>query len=240
MRCQSLNLRCKDVMLPRMRLVILSTVLAGAFAFVIWVTHHEIVVSDHDFELGTMSLRSVPGEQITLPGCVDSSCIKPILDLELYTDTDYGFSVAIPAGWTRIVAAGDVAVEGNDVLASLEPGYAVGFESPREGFEDQFADYILIEVLPGDDIGLFESSDAQRRIIQSGSEPIAYDRLEVDGATDDASDVDLVIFQRGVKALGYTLGFYAIGEPTNEQAMFDAFQIILRTYNQTSDPFVII
>ncbi len=168
----------------------------------------------------------------------EAASVDPIADLERYDDPDYGFSLAVPVGWTRIVAADtdDVA----DVLASLEPGYAVGFESPRSGDSDIFADYILIEVLPGNEFGLFEATEAQRRYIEIDAQPVAYDRLLVDSAVDANAAVDLVIFQRGVQAFGYTLAFYAIGEPDNEQTLFDAFQIMLHTFSQTTEPFVVI
>lgn len=228
-------------MLSGMRSVILTTVCAAIIALVIWDLNTELVGFDADSVAVDFPAGAEGDHQSASASCDDQgNCVEHILDLELYTDPDYSFSVAIPAGWSRIVAADAIVGETDDVLASLEPGYAVGFESPRSGLDDRFADYILIEVLPGDDTGLFEASEEQRRVFRSGADRIIYDRLEIDGATDDASDVDLVIFQHGIKALGYTLGFYAIGEPSNEQAMFDAFQILLRTYTQKHDPFVII
>ncbi len=167
------------------------------------------------------------------------------LSLERYDDLDYGFSVAVPAGWSKIVL-GESAEQSEIEFATSgsplwsEPGYTVGFESPRGDKPDQFADYILIEVLPGDDTGLFDTTQADQRVLHVGHQSIDYDQLFVDSEKDDTIDVDLVIFQRGVQALGYTLSFYAIGEPANEQALFDAFQIMLRTFYQSSEPFVII
>lgn len=169
-----------------------------------------------------------------------SNGFELILDLERYEDADYGFSMAIPSGWTRIVAADIESEEMDEVLAPLEPGYAVGFESPRSGSADRFADYILLEILPGDEIGLFESMPEDRRYLASGGVDLAYERLSINHASNDSVEVDLIIFQRGVQAFGYTLAFYAIGEPANEQALFDAFRIMLFTFEQLVDPFVII
>lgn len=167
------------------------------------------------------------------------------LSLERYEDLDYGFSVAVPKGWRKVVleeSAEHSTVESRATDSALwsEPGYTVGFESPRGDNPDEFADYILIELLPGEETGLFETTHADQRVLQVGQQSIGYDQLFVDSEYDDAVDVDLVIFQRGVQALGYTLSFYAIGEPANEQVLFDAFQIMLRTFSQSSDPFVII
>jgi len=166
--------------------------------------------------------------------------IEPITDLERYEDADYGFTMAIPAGWRRIVAANVDSEDSDDVTALPEPGFAVGFESPRSSGTDRFADYILLEILPGNDTGLFESTPEDLRYLAIGEFDLAYERLTIDPATDDNSEVELVIFQRGVQAFGYTLGFYAIGEPANEQTLFDAFRIMLISFEQLSDPFMVI
>ena len=169
-----------------------------------------------------------------------SRAIELILDLDRYDDADYGFTMAVPAGWTRIVTADLEYEQSDEVTASLEPGYAVGFESPQSDNSDGFADYILLEILPGDETGLFESAPEDRRLLAVGNMTLEYERLSINHASDDNTAVDLVIFQRGVQALGYTLGFYAIGEPANEQTLFDAFKIMLFTFEQLADPFVII
>ncbi|MFK7860631.1 MAG: hypothetical protein AB8B64_17560 [Granulosicoccus sp.] len=219
-----------------MRYVLLITLILTWSLLAYWHLRSDVNVHDFLFE----NADDVESGEDFADVTDRSKAPDSILNLQRYDDADYGFSVAIPDGWTRIVAADNPVSDDDDLLALLEPGYAVGFESPRAGLKDRFADYILIEVLPGDDIGLFETSEDQRYFIRSGSDEIAYERLEIDGDTDDASEVDLVIFQHGVQAVGYTLAFYAIGEPANEKILFDAFQILLRTYTQKSDPFVII
>lgn len=155
-----------------------------------------------------------------------------ITDIDAYEDVDYGFSVAIPTGWTRIVAA-----ETNAATSFSDVGYAVGFETSRQGVDDRFADYILIEVLPGEDSGAFATDEKSSRSLKIGGSVIPYQELFVNSDQDPNIDVDLLIYQREVKELGYTLGFYAIGEPSNRQTLFDAFQIMLRTYRQQHDPF---
>ena len=155
-----------------------------------------------------------------------------LLDIEGYENADYGFSVAIPSGWRKIVAA-----ESEDSSTELEPGYAVGFESPYQGGDDKFSDYVLIEVLPGKDSGLFESDGKNRRKISIDGQTVWMDRLDVKGESGGLTEVDLTIFQAEVTGLGYTIGFYAIGEPSREKLMADAFEVIVRTYKQTSSPF---
>lgn len=220
-----------------MRVILLTAIALSTLCLAFWTYHPDFKTSV--FRFGEPQVKRPDGEAFAVISR-HSETIGRIVSLARYDDIDYGFSLAIPDGWTRIVADDSAIVEDNGVLSTLEPGYAVGFESPRSGKGDQFADYILIEVLPGTDTGLFEATHEHRRFLRSGLENFAYDRLEIDAQTDKLSDVDLVIFQHGVQALGYTLSFYAIGEPVNEQALFEAFQILLRTYTQTADPFVVI
>lgn len=155
-----------------------------------------------------------------------------LLDLESYEDPDYGFSMAIPSGWRKIVAA-----ESEENFDELEPGYAVGFESPYQGENDQFADYVLIEVLPGKDSGLFKTDGENRRRISIDGRNAWMDRLEVTGESGGLTEVDLTIFQAQMSGLGYTIGLYAIGEPSREKLMLEAFEIIVRTFKQATLPF---
>lgn len=168
--------------------------------------------------------------QPTESGSVTS---KLISDIEIYEDADYGFSVAVPTGWTRIVAAQPPSSQ----IMNLEQGHAVGFETGRQGSADRFADYILIEVLPGDDSGAFAANEDAQRWMSFDDQLIAYQEVYINSDEDPNVDVDLIIYQREVRALGYTVGFYAIGEPVNQKTLFDAFQIMLRTYYQQHDPF---
>lgn len=206
-----------------MRILVLTVILAVLVSTVLW-----------DLSGGNQALDAQVAEHS------NSLPVDLIVDLERYDDPDYGFSLAVPVGWKKIVASGADIDDTADVPASLEPGYAVGFESPRANPLDHFADYILIEVLPGNDSELFDASDGHRRFIEIDEQAIGYDRLHIDSLVDDNADVDLIIFQRGVQAFGYTVAFYAIGEPDNEQTMFEAFQIMLRTFTQTTEPFVVI
>ena len=156
-----------------------------------------------------------------------------LVDLDTYENTDYGFSVAIPAGWSPVIAD----VDEDDVY--LEPGYAIGFESNRQGKDDRFADYILVELLPGRDSGLFETDGRQRELIKVNGRTGFREQLRIDGRENGLSAIDLIVHQAEVQGLGYTIGFYAIGEPANEVMMRDAFDIMLRTFRLKSSPFFI-
>lgn len=177
--------------------------------------------------------------------------VELVLDIEAYEDADYGFSMAIPVGWRRIVTAetSDVGESQAEVLASmqaadsgfdslwLEPGHAVGFESSQQHADDQFADYILVEILPGDASGLFAADASRRRQIQIDGRPAIYDRLEIEGGSSGLTDVDLVIYQAELSGVGYTVGLYAIGESSSEKLMAIAFEIMLQTFRIETAPF---
>lgn len=182
--------------------------------------------------------------------------VELLLDIEAYEDLDYGFNVAIPTGWRKIVTADPEKVidaesqadvfqdsgEGSGTtsrseLLLVEPGYAVGFESVQETRGDKFADYILIEILPGKDSGLFATDGTYRYPVTIDGRAAWYDRLEVDHASSGLTDVDLVIYQAELTGVGYTVGLYAIGEHSRERIMAAAFEIMLQTFQLNRSPF---
>lgn len=180
--------------------------------------------------------RSLTNEADVLPTIQPASGagVEWVTALERYTDQDVGFQMAVPSGWGRIVLD-----QAESSVDALDIGYAVGFEAPQQSLTDEFADYILVEVLPGTDSGLFDAGSEQRYSLQIDGNSIEYDRLYIDSKADKHAAVDLVIFQREFRALGYTVDFYAIGEPANEKTLFDAFQIMLRTFEINAAPFKI-
>lgn len=152
--------------------------------------------------------------------------------LEHYLDPELGFSLAIPHGWTAVVAA-----ETDEQLAMLEPGYAVGFESRPEHATDRYADYLMIEVLPGRDSGRFASDGRTRRETVIDGRRGWRERLELVAEPAEAVRVELVVYQAELVGLGYTIGFYAVGEPAREALLADAFEAMLRTFSLHRPPF---
>lgn len=181
--------------------------------------------------LGVIAL----GSSTTQDGQSPVRTTELVLDIESYIDEEYGFSMAIPAGWRKIVTA-----ESEADLKELEPGYAVGFESPRQGEEDLFADYILIEILPGSESGLFESEPDRRKPLQVDGQAAWFDTVHVDSASSGISEVDLTIYQAELIGLGYTVGIYAIGEPESAELMAAAFELMVRTFEFQIAPFSVI
>jgi len=151
-----------------------------------------------------------------------------------YSDIDYGFQLAVPETWSRILAAEDDA-EG-DVL---EPGYAVGFESPRSDAQDMFADYLMVEILPGAHTGAFESDGTNSRVVMVDGHVAITDRIELDGFDINGQAIDLVVFQAEIVELGFTVGIFAIGEKREAATMQDAFELALKTFKVPEDPFAV-
>ena len=191
-------------------------------------------------------------------GPSSATSVELVLDIEHYDDYDYGFSMAIPAGWRRIVTAepevkavsgllsgvetGSTLSEGVSPsldMQILEPGYAVGFESAQQHADDQFADYILVEILPGKFSGLFAADMNDRQSVLIDGRPASYDRLEIKHASTGLTDVDLVIYQAELAGVGYTVGLYAIGEHTSERTMAIAFEVMLQTFRIDRSPFTV-
>ena len=180
----------------------------------------------------------------------DEEARESLQAIEHYVDPDFGFTLAIPAGWNAVVAA-----ESEAQMAMHEPGYAVGFESPREHADDVFSDYLMIELLPGAESGLFETNGSRRRPVTIDGRAAWRDELTIAaGAFGNrpAASVsgrssreepragdgrELVVRQAAIVGLGYTVGLYAIGESTREALMGDAFEMMLRTFRLTRAPF---
>jgi len=154
--------------------------------------------------------------------------------LDTYVDPDFGFSLAVPAGWTAVIA---VPVEAGPAL--LEPGYAIGFESPREGDGDIFSDYLMVEILPGDESGLFRTDGSLVRETRVDGRIAWRDALTLAADPGIGSAVDLIVRQAAMAGLGYTVGLYAIGEPARLELLEDAFEVMLRTFRLPTPPFTV-
>ena len=186
-------------------------------------------------------------------GVADADARERLRGLTAYVDPDFGFSVAVPAGWRAVVAA-----ESEAQAAMHEPGYAVGFESPRERATDVFSDYLMIEILPDDESGLFETDGSRRRAVTIDGRSAWRDELVLpasvlgpiavpsgEGAVSVGERArrqaggasDLIVRQASLAGLGYTIGFYAIGERSREALMGDAFETMLRTFRLVRAPF---
>lgn len=152
-----------------------------------------------------------------------------------YTDKGYGFQLAVPENWSHLYAAVDDAK-----TDALQPGYAVGFESPKSYPGDVFADYIMVEVLPGAHSGAFVSDDTKTQVIMVDGKVAITDKIEIAGLDINGNSIDLVVFQAEIVELGFTVGIYAIGEKREAKVLADAFELALQTFVVPEDPYSVI
>ncbi len=157
--------------------------------------------------------------------------LPPIESLVAYHDDDYGFSMAVPEGWRKILT-----VEGDDE-GSTDDGYAVGFESKRSHDEDVFADYIMIELLPGGHTGAFETDGAHTNVVIVDGIPAITDQAWLNDFEISENEIDLVVFQAEIVEPGYTIGIYVIGEQAEAVVLEDAFTLVLKTLKLPEEPF---
>ncbi|MFT7214029.1 MAG: hypothetical protein ACI9XK_004294 [Granulosicoccus sp.] len=181
-----------------------------------------------------ITLYQTPATEMRVTQIVVEDVINfdSMFNIENYDDDDYGFSVAIPSGWAKVVA-----VDTLEVFEVLEPGYAIGFEAPHEGSDDLFADYIMIEILPGTDSGAFETDGSNRMEVSIDSRPAWIDKLDVNAEVYGLEDINLTVYQAQISGLGYTVGLYAIGEPGREEMMAAAFELLVRTFSFFIEPY---
>ena len=201
---------------------------------------------------GVLAHRSTHEETFRPERVVQGAATLDTLELVAYVDPDFGFSMATPANWRAVVA-----VESDARMAMYEPGYAVAFESPRDD-DDLFADYLMVEILPGSESGLFETDGSRRRMTwvddrlawrdelrlpMTVSVPIAPVTVPDGGGSMPAgvreAEVELAIYQASFAGLGFTVSLYAVGERSRRDLMAEAFEIMLRTFRLDVDPFEI-
>jgi len=160
--------------------------------------------------------------------------VEVLTDLDSWFDPDLGFSLAIPAGWKPIVVA-----ETDTQRDELEPGYSIGFESPPSHTDDHFADYIMIEILPGIQTGEFVTDGSRRRSVVIDGVQGWRDELNLLDHTSEGHGLELTIRQANIRRLGYTVGLYAVAELDQEMLINDVFEIMLRTFRLPVMPFLV-
>jgi hypothetical protein len=161
-----------------------------------------------------------------------TNTLSPIREIRSYQDADFSFTLAVPANWTRIVAN-----EPESELDKLETVYAVGFESPKTSDNDQFADYIMIEIIPGSESGAFETGGEHTKTIVIDGHPAQQDKLSLTDFQIADHKLDLQVYQAELVGLGYTVGFYAIGEHREASVLRDAFRLMIETFKLPPQPF---
>ncbi len=151
--------------------------------------------------------------------------LPSIKEIRSYTDADFHFEMAVPIDWTAIVAN-----ESLGEIDELETSYAVGFESPRTDENDNFADYIMVEIIPGRESGAFETDGSLEKAILIDGHPAKKDELRLRDYHIAGDKLDLQVFQAELHGLGYSVSFYAIGEHRESVVLRDAFRLMIETF----------
>ena len=149
-----------------------------------------------------------------------------------YLDPSYGFSMVVPQHWTEIVT--DEPLDSSDIR---EPGYSVVFESPSQGESDAYADYIMVEVLPGIDTGAFDTDGRHRDLIIVDGQTAVRDELTLVNFPFGEKSIDLTVRQAEIAQLGYTVGLYAIGTNENARMLENAFRALLYSFQLPDQPY---
>jgi len=149
-----------------------------------------------------------------------------------YYDEDFGFSMVVPQGWTKVITDEP---SGGD--SALEPGYSVVFESGRENEHDHYADYVMVEVLPGIETGAFETSGEHRELIIIDGREAVQDKLILRNIAFEDTISDLTVWQAEIAQLGYTVGLYAVGTSNNARMLEDAFRAMVFSFQLPNQPF---
>ena len=151
--------------------------------------------------------------------------LPAIKEIRSYTDSDFNFTMAVPNDWVPILAD-----EPLSEIDELETAYAVGFESPRTDEKDRFADYIMVEIIPGKESGAFETDGSLAKAILIDGHPAKEDSLLLKDYLVAGDNLDLQVYQAELYRLGYSVGFYAIGEHREAVALRDAFRLMIETF----------
>lgn len=156
-----------------------------------------------------------------------------IASLTRYVDPFYSFEVAVPSGWQRIVSLDET----TQPFDGLEAGYVLGFESPRSAVDDRYADYVMIEILPGQEAAAFQSSGQERSAVVIDGRPAMRDRILLDAVPMPDASLSLVVYQATMRGLGFQVGLYAVGEQHEARAMELAFDALLTTFTLREAPY---
>lgn len=151
-----------------------------------------------------------------------------------YFDDSYGFSMVVPQHWKKLIS--DELLPESDVR---EPGYSVIFESPQQGDVDTYADYIMVEVLPGIETGAFDSDGQHRDLVIVDGQKAVRDKLMLVNFPFGGSSIDLTVRQAEIAQLGYTVGLYAIGTNDNARMLEKAFRALLYSFQLPDEPYLV-
>lgn len=145
-----------------------------------------------------------------------------------HTDPVAGFALTLPDKWFRRVLNDSPEDSGGDEQQA--GGYAVTYLSPLTSDDDTFADYIMVELLPGDATGFTANTRTERQNIKVDGITAIRERIELLEYPVADGDIDLVAYQTIVTRARYSLGIYAVGQRHESVALESLFSRVIETF----------
>jgi len=150
-----------------------------------------------------------------------------------YTDPVAGFQLRVPRSWTRHVLGSDGDGESEDT------GYAVTYLSPTLVDGDEFADYIMVELLPQPETGFLSNSSATHTAVEIDGRQAISKRIILDDYPFDDQTIDLLVHQVTLSGIDYSLGVYVVGELREEQRLDSLFKSVLQSFSFSATDWLI-
>lgn len=148
-----------------------------------------------------------------------------------YTDPVVGFQLRVPRTWTRHVLGSDDESE--------DTGYAVTYLSPTLVDGDEFADYIMVELLPQPETGFLSNSSATRTAVEIDGRQAISERIILDDYPFDDQTIDLLVHQVTLSGIDYSLGVYVVGEIREERMLESLFKSVLQSFSFSTTEWLI-
>ena len=182
-----------------------------------------LACSQQDSETQSSGLSDALPLQPSLPAMARS-------DWGSYVDPVTGFSARAPVGWT-------VSTLGNASTASFKSdswfdseGHAVTFQSPASSADDNYSDYIMVELLPFAPAAAFISESTDRMEVTIDGRSTYRERIVMADFPVENTVIDLVAYQLISEELGYSMGLYVVGELREDIRLQDIFSTFLKHF----------
>jgi len=152
----------------------------------------------------------------------------PRLEWVNHTDPAGGFDARVPRFWQRIhrVTPGD-------------PGVTISFESPPSGPEDRFADYLMIDIQPGNRVTILEERATEIVPMRINGRTVLRERIVLSQHPVADTYIDLVAWQLTWRHTGYSVGIYAIGEQREEARIERLLIEFADSFSLPAPPFMV-
>jgi len=152
----------------------------------------------------------------------------PQLELTGYVDPLAGFSARVPLNWQRV-----------QISAPSDAGVTVSFESPPTGLDDLFADYLMVDIQPGQRVEVLAAPSDEQILMQIAGLEVYRERIPLDHHPVAGIHLDLVVWQVTFRQPGYAVGIYAIGERREEARLERLLIEFAHSFELPAPPFLV-